>query len=316
MKEPRRWLDLGDSRAESRLIRAVMNEPFPNAAMHRAGRRLGISSGLLSITSANLATAAAPQALAVGASNGVALTVILVKAIAVGLGLGSLLVGTAYWTTHVRPATSAPPSNMVAIVGTQTASEPAVSELTSPQPREENGPGIDAAAEPSAGADGRDLHRFGAKSVPRPMLVPSRGLAENDATTSSAETLAAVVRFANESEPPSAPPVGVATSNEKEIAPPKVRQGSVLAREVRALDAVRDALRLGDARRALDELDRCEQERIFQMLSREAAVLRVEALGGLGRTQQAAILARRLLNAGVSPAQRTSLERWVAAGQR
>jgi ferric-dicitrate binding protein FerR (iron transport regulator) len=40
-------------------------------------------------------------------------------------------------------------------------------------------------------------------------------------------------------------------------------------------------------------------------------VLRVEALGTLGRTKEAAALARRLVNQGVSPAQRQALERWL-----
>lgn len=123
-------------------------------------------------------------------------------------------------------------------------------------------------------------------------------------------------------EQPAANPPALTTGRgqlpaQTESAPlPAESSGSDLAREVRALDAVRDALAQSDGSGALSILNRFEQAGSFQHLGREAAVLRVEALGAAGRLDDAQRLARALLQQDVSPTQRRILERWVSSPRK
>jgi len=303
MKEPQRWLDSSNAGLESRLLRTVVDEPMPHAALLRAGKRFGVSAALLSASSAALAQAAAAQTAASTATVVSApLVATLGKAIAVGLTLGTLIVGAAHWTTPQRPPSSALSSRATTIARPNfaPATTTAIHTETSPLAVEPAAPSVDervAATTPKRTLQPPPAGASGALDPSAP-VKPSMG--------------PAVARFSDEPATVADPPKPATGPLDPEAVPtPPPQPRSTLAHEVRALDSVRAALRSGDVRRALDELRQGERRGVFRMLSQEATVLRVEALGTLGRTQEAAALARHLVNQGVTPAQRQALERWL-----
>lgn len=326
MKEPRRWLDSRSSSVPIRLLRSVVDEPLPQGAMLRAAMRFGISATAISVSSASLAQATAASSLATGANvaaatavGKAAILVALTKGIIVGLGVGALMVGAA----QLRPsqgsvvAAGAPSTQQVVSTPKSTtravlpavevaqASPTATSEPPASQPTTPSTDPSRARSAPLARPRGRS-----AMTTIRPLPASTasseiRGLSDSPRSV-------ALARFADvpavavnaDLQPASSPSVPIA------IAPPPTLRQASLAQEVRALDRVRQALRSGEAAGALAELMRSRQQRVFRRLSREAEILRVEAMGAVGQNRNAATLARQLLSGDVSPAQRKSLERW------
>jgi hypothetical protein len=86
-----------------------------------------------------------------------------------------------------------------------------------------------------------------------------------------------------------------------------------LLAEVRAIDRVRRALQGGRAARALSDLDDYAREFPHGELALEAAVLRVQALFGSARGDEARALARHTLAASGSERYRPELERMLGA---
>jgi len=110
-------------------------------------------------------------------------------------------------------------------------------------------------------------------SLPEPPGVPSAKAAPPKASERSSPTL----------RPPAPPAVA-----------PSAPQGT-LADELALLDAARRALRRGNARVALSELDRHQAEFPRGLLGQEATLLRIEALVRSGNRPAAEALARQFL---------------------
>ncbi|HEY5956968.1 MAG TPA: hypothetical protein VIV60_10465, partial [Polyangiaceae bacterium] len=301
MKAPRRWLDERNESPHTALLRAAMNEPLPARALQRAGQRLGASAAVLSasaqaiagqgltMSAGTQAAAAGTQAAAASATVGTTLLFTLGKAMTVGLGIGGLLVGTAHWTSLGRPMTTATtattattPSVAAAERGRAAQSIGTTSQRSVvdhepsrlepiPAPNESSaqlGTKVTVTDASSASASPRN----GAGSSGLAVLPSS--LHEPQSRRLVAST--ALARFADEPDAPIASSAKAAPPSEP-IAPTSPNPlRSSLAQEVRALDSIRDALRAGEARRALDELNRAEREHVFLRLNREAAVLRVQ----------------------------------------
>ncbi len=301
MREPQRWLDSSSTRLESRLLRTVVDEPLPDAALLRVSRRLGVSAALLASTSAGLAQAAVAQAAtATAAATSTSLLVTLGKAVAIGLSVGTLMVGTAHWAMTSDSTKLVSSSASVTSAPPQSRPTPASAVNLEPQPERTAAMPDEAVRAPTAAA----------RLQPASTLAPLPSLLEPTESPKRVPVGTAIARFSDEPEALPKPTPKSLASEAVPTAP--VRPRSSLASEVRALDAIRAALSSGNARLALDELRHGEQQGVFQMLSREAAALRVEALGSLGRTKEAATLARQLIAQGVSPAQKLALERWLA----
>ena len=109
-----------------------------------------------------------------------------------------------------------------------------------------------------------------AESAPEPPSIPSAEAAPPKASVRSLRRPA---------------PVAVA---------PSASTGS-LRDEIALLDAARRALRAGDARLALSELDRYQTEYPRALLGQEATLLRIEALARSGNRPAAEALARQFL---------------------
>jgi hypothetical protein len=296
MREPQRWLDSSSAKLEARLLGTVVGEPLPDAALLRVSKRLGVSAALLASTSAGLSQAAVAQAAsATAAATSTSLLATLGKAVAVGLSVGTLMVGTAHWA--MTGDFAKPVSSSAAVTSPPAQSSPTLSSAVNLEPQPEITASI--LVEPTGAPSLTTRHQPPSSTESlRLALVPPKG--------------PAVARFSDEPEPAVALPKPATKPLQPQAAPSApVQLRSSLASEVRALDAIRAALSSGNARLALDELRQGERQGVFQMLSREASVLRVEALGGLGRTKEAAALARQLIAQGVSPAQKLALKRWV-----
>lgn len=82
--------------------------------------------------------------------------------------------------------------------------------------------------------------------------------------------------------------------------------------EALRIDAARQALASGDARRALAELDAYQRAKVVGVLDREAALLRIRALVAAGDGARAAQLARDYLDRRPPDAYRAELEAVVA----
>jgi hypothetical protein len=111
------------------------------------------------------------------------------------------------------------------------------------------------------------------ESVPEPPSIPS------------AEAVLPKASVRSHPMPPSPAPPAVA---------PSASSGS-LGDEIALLDAARRALRGGDARLALGELDRHQAEFPRGLLGQEATLLRIEALARSGSRPAAEALARQFL---------------------
>jgi len=108
-------------------------------------------------------------------------------------------------------------------------------------------------------------------SVPEPPSIPSEGASPPKASVRSTP------------RSPALPAVA-----------PSASSGS-LHDEIALLDAARRALRAGDARLALGELDRHQAEYPHALLGQEATLLRIEALARSGNRPAAEALARQFL---------------------
>jgi len=111
--------------------------------------------------------------------------------------------------------------------------------------------------------------------------------------TPRAEPPAPVI-VAPSAAPESASPKGVVVAAPAAVPSPS---SGLLGREVLQIDRARAALASGDAARALRELDIYAQLEQTGVLSREARVLRVDALERLGRSAEARSLAAEYLKA-------------------
>ena len=124
--------------------------------------------------------------------------------------------------------------------------------------------------------------------APEPAKVPARAAVESTPEPPSVPSAEAVVPKASVRSSPT--PRSVAPP----AAPPSAPSGS-LADEIALLDAARRALRSGDARLALGELDRHQAEFPRGLLGQEATLLRIEALVRSGNRPAAEALARQFL---------------------
>jgi hypothetical protein len=311
----------------------VAHERVNDDALRRAAGRLGVSAAALSVAKAGLASAAAAQAIeaataAAPAAPAIAtavvkgtLSVTLLKAIGIGLGAGSLMVGAAQLAQHsdpvaangvtasVREQVSALPVR-VAPVATTAGNLDAPS--ASPNGIARPNPAASSEA-PIAAVSNRDGAAAATPSAANRRAAPLVTTAPEIAATDPKASNQAVARFQDDFEPsrPRAAVVTVpsaAASVQPEAVAPAPRQSS-LATEIRVLDEVREALSAGNPELALSTLN--QHQGLLQSLSQEAAVLRVEALGRAGRTTEAKQLAARLLQGRVTPAQRRTLERWA-----
>ena len=297
MNEPRRYLDHSPSSPAYQLLRAAAEQPVPKAALARAAKRFGVSGALLAASSAAVAEAAIAPSLSAGtavtgsAGIGTAtVTFTFVKAVALGLGLGASALGGAHWVSVHGPAAQTAPH-------ASTSASPAVQRLP-PQPSSR----AFALAQPAPAIASVESVRV-TNSVNPPVqtreLVAQPSVSQLPAEQPHLQPVESAV--AVKALPPAEQPlVQVPASGP-----------SLLAREVHTLDAVRAALSQGDAIGALRHLDEAARQKVFQVLTREALVLRVEALGRAGRTIEAAALARQLSAQLGSPSQRRILERWL-----
>lgn len=98
-------------------------------------------------------------------------------------------------------------------------------------------------------------------------------------------------KLSNEGSIPKLPPAKAAGRPRAELkpAPPTLDQ------ELAQMKTARAALDSGDAASALAELDRFEKSRGWRQLGVEAGLLRIEALGKLGKTEEARERATRFI---------------------
>lgn len=315
MKLPRPWLQENPATREGRLLREVAGEALPKGALLRAAQRVGVSAAALQVASAGLAQGAAASAasgtttaaLATQVGGSLALWGVLGKATAIGLCVGALGIvaaqrATSPAATHARssPLASAHAPNAIAAPRV-TAAPPASS-----PPARTTAAALSSIEQPEA-----------LRSMHSAMPLPAQERPEPSAVREpSTEPMASArARFSDLPEPRAV--AGATTPLEQGVdatdAPRSSSgSGSTLAHEVRALDTVRKALAERDGLRALALLDDAERSGSFHRLGREAAVLRVEALGTSGRLGDARRLAQDLLQGDdVSPTQKKSLQRWL-----
>ena len=299
------------------LLRAAVEEPLPNGALVRAGKRFGLSAVALQASSVGLAKASVSSTavktvatVAFGNPHGAAILVTLGKAIVVGFGSGLILVGTAQWATERARAIS--PNTATVAVSARTVAPPSKANTAPEVPRERT-LAIDVETPLEAQKAARNFSSgTNAKPISNVLRTSQRALLEPRLIPESATV--AVARFVDAA--PSSTVASPAQSHAETLAVatppnPSALPDWTLAQEVRILDHARSELDHGDARVALAELERESRRGRFLRLSHEASVLRVEALGVLGRRAEAASLARQLLTSNVSPNQRTLLERWL-----
>jgi hypothetical protein len=299
------------------LLRAAVEEPLPNGALVRAGKRFGLSAVALQASSVGLAKASVSSTavktaatVTFGNPHGAAILVTLGKAIVVGFGSGLILVGTAQWATERARAIS--PNTTTVAARARTVAPPSKGNTAPEVPRERT-LAIDVETPLEAQkAERKFSSGTTAKPTSNVLRTSQRSLLEPRLKPESATV--AVARFVDAAPSPAvaspaqspAETLALATSPN-----PSALPDWTLAQEVRILDHARSELDHGDARVALAELERESRRGRFLRLSHEASVLRVEALGVLGRRAEAASLARQLLTSNVSPSQRTLLERWL-----
>jgi hypothetical protein len=312
MKEPRRWLDASADAPEVRLLRAAVDEPLPNGALARAGKRLGVSATLLGATSASVAKAAAAPAAAgvhAGASafGGTAVVATVAKGLLVGVGVAATITGAVHWAAPSRapsPGSSSASLSTAPTSASRSATRPPATRGI--EPRGPEGPVPPAMGPvPSRGVlqEQEAYHALRGPAdagVLRPSEAPARARFD--------ESPAAPDPFLPRVDASGTPPAPAESENRAD--------DSALAREVRLLDDVRQALRQGNAALALERLDQGKQQGQIHLLNHEASLLRVEALAHAGRTAEAAALARRLLARGVSPSQRRALESWLQSSKQ
>lgn len=323
MKTPLRWLDARPRAPEARLLREVADEALPSGALSRAAKRFGVTAAVFNAASAGFAQGAAAEVTSAAAvsktSGALVLWGTLGKATAVGLCVGALGVG-AVQQLNSRPKDAAEKtSSPTLIVGSKSFVERVPGAMASSA----------RSAEPPLPAEGEaDSPRIGQPHVEREPTVKmqDRGGPQGGQLLMPEPAPAARARLSDipeeKLEEPRANHSPLTVERGQLQAPadsmpaPTERSSPALAREVRALDAVREALERNDGADALSILNRVERQGSFQHLGHEAAVLRVEALGAAGRFDDAQRLARALLQQGVSPTQRRILERWVSSSRK
>jgi hypothetical protein len=307
--------------------------------------------GAASVASAGVANAEAAvgttAALAAGNLTSASVLVPLSKAVAVGLAAGGLMVSAARWAALSHDETAEACSGAVspirltvperlAQVASPSASGSAAADSAHPGrtnaealPFEGSAPmntkplsAYDSAAvrpvlSDTGNAPDRTvlMSQDRAQNAPTTPDEPRPAARENDTLTKGPST-PAVARFADDVQPVSVHVASTPPSSARlpaSLAPPEPpAKRSALAAEVRAIDSVRSAIHSGEFQRAVAELAHGESAGTFVSLRAEAAVLRVHALSGTGRTTEATRLARQLLGGSLSPSQRQRLESWVA----
>ena len=99
-----------------------------------------------------------------------------------------------------------------------------------------------------------------------------------------------------QSQPVLPPPTSPSPDDLHRAAPRPLRRPPVtLEQELAGVQRARAALDRGDAQASLAELDRFGRERGWNRLDVEAGMLRIEALAGVGRSDEARKLARRFV---------------------
>lgn len=319
MTTPRRFTDCAHPSAEGRLLAAGRAEFPDHAALHRAALRLGLpvvamgaasaAAGLsatatsataaatattTTTTTAATATAATVAASTVLPSASGLLTASFLKATVIGLVIGAGTIGTAdlafheskqqpaavteIMTSHTGPRAHASRQAQQRQPLTGTPSSTEATELTALN---------HTLVEPTASASAR--HRGGLGNVDsgeQSANVSPPANARNARVVSTAD-------FDRQLR-------GVASSSI-----PKTHLGS----EVESLDRARAAVSRGDAAGALRELDEFASRQPYRLLAGEVMLVRIDALLALGNRNEAAALARQLLQMGAPAPQRARLER-------
>lgn len=280
MSAPRRWLDDADVPGNEReLLRAgLVMDPPPDAQGAVWAALLtkvpppppsppsGTGTGTGAGPGAASKAAGAAKAGASAAAGGVAVGAGILKSVLIGAGSAVALIAT---YTVVTPSFSDAPPRTVATVAPQSAL---------PEP---------ARAVPGAGA-------LGEASKPEPGLTASSAPGASSASTPADRRAPSELQPAPARASTSAAP---AASNEPGAVTPPADRDTLLREESRLLGEARDALRDGDATRALGLLEQLRARFPGGMLAQEREALTIEALARSGRRGDAAVRAAAFLRA-------------------
>ncbi|HEY5960125.1 MAG TPA: hypothetical protein VIV60_26410 [Polyangiaceae bacterium] len=315
--------------APERQLMTVGSDELPEPmAMQRVAQRLGVSAAALAAASAT--TLVAPPAIAATLVKSQGLfSATLVKGLVLGLGLGmSVVVGTAIVrapSPHVMPG----PSRSTATQRVSVAAIPVGAEVLA-APSEMDGvaaaSSVVAASSVATVSHVTAASRVAVARVADPNAVAGRiGTRESDApsdeelarasqaplhdTTRTHATRADATRATDSVQRRRSDASPLSSSKPATLDPR-------LAREIASLDQVRSIWQKGDAAQALLVLRNFERREGFLALQREALLTSIELLLALGERSQAAAVARRLLQAGVSSSERPRLEAIVSGAAR
>jgi hypothetical protein len=323
MNQPQRFKEA--STRAGRMMQAGSEERPPAKAMQRAAHQLGVSPSVLAAvlcpTAASAATTgvvtAGARAIANTASKASAwgLTATLTKGGIVGLGVGVALFASAELTRSKAPAPAtvatppmptvsarldvlaprssgsaqfnvdSPPKNQSCRSPTLPIAKASSNALVSSPPQHDS-TGVDRAVALNSSLVAATAHGRDDAQVPGPS---NQDQIVGPAATNRAHSPIAATSSASAQE--NAVPVDVR-----------------LAHEIASLDRTRMLANRGNAAGALRELDAFAQRYGFSVLRREATLVRIDLLLGLGRTADATAAAHRLLAMGASGAERVRLE--------
>jgi hypothetical protein len=238
-----------------------------------------------------------------GAVGGKALAISsIVKATAIGVSLGFVATTAAFTLEPDRsaadPAPAAAPAPAKPLADTTGIAPAAERKAATPAP----------AAGPTPGAPGRDFEQA-ATRISEPSMAERTAetaaaraapetSSERAAPTPGAPAAASVARFDVAGSPMAAAPVAPLPSASQAAEQPVKSGRSTSAREEsRLVAAARDALRSGNAGRALSLLDQARRQFPRGTLAQEREALGIEALAASGQRAAAAERARRFLSA-------------------
>lgn len=285
MTTPRRFTPFEPLSREGSLLAAGRAEMPEALALRRVARHIGVSAAVLGVASTTCvaSTTSTVSAATVTGASGTApaalsapfFSLTFVKAIVVGVGIGASTLGAVELVREQAPATMNRPSN-AAVVNKKVAAAAAASLSHAPVLEETK---VEQLAEMAA-----------VPVQPAKLAIP----------TSDSVRVAPVLpttRTAVGSEQ-----LHAASAPTAEVLPS-------LAREVASLDRARAAVSRGDASMAIRELDEFARSGSYRALSHEAMLVRIEALLVMGYHDQAAVVARQLLQLGAPAMQRARLEK-------
>lgn len=281
MTSPHRFTPFEPLSREGSLLAAGRAEVPESAALRRVARHIGVSATVLGVASATSVASAASSmtASSTAAVTGTAPAAVstlfsatFLKAIVVGVGIGASTLGAVELVRERAPVVVKRPYTVV-VTQKGAIARAATSQAILPEE-----PEVAPLAETTA------MTARPARSAVQPAV--------STPVVSAAQTQATVARGA-----------------EGHAAPvPTAEAALPLAREVASLDRARTAVSRGDAAMALRELDEFERSDSYHDLGREVMLVRIEALLVMGHREEAAAIARRLLQLGAPATQRARLE--------